>query len=72
VFVFHLDAIPDPALQNPAGPFHVLFGGDLPAPQLQAAARGIIDAAAFEWLVHVECSYGGALALLCNAIDVTG
>jgi hypothetical protein len=70
VFVWRPADVPPATFLMSDGPFAVLFAGDIPQKDLERAARDLVTAKQFDWMVQIVCSYGGSLAALCNQIEV--
>ena len=70
VFAWPPAEVPSASLERPDGAWGVLFAGDLPASDLERAGAPLIAGRQFQWIVLIECSYGGSLAALCKEIEV--
>jgi hypothetical protein len=70
VFLWDLASVPEAQLSGSDGAWNVLFGGDLPATDLPAAARARQRKAQYSTLALISCSYGGTMALLCNSVNM--
>jgi hypothetical protein len=52
------------------GAWNVLFANDIPLADLPSASKRIADSNKFAFIVLIQCSYGGALAALCQTVEL--
>lgn len=55
---------------DPEGAWAVLFGNDYEVSALPSAVERVLENRESGYLVFVECSYGGSIALLCESMEL--
>jgi hypothetical protein len=70
VFLWDLASVPEAQLSGSDGAWYVLFGGDISPARLRAEAQILQRRAQYSKLALISCSYGGAMALLCNSVNM--
>jgi hypothetical protein len=70
VFAWHPESTPKGAATLRDGAWNVLFAGDVTAKDVDLAIRGAVGRNEFAYLVHIGCSFGGAVSALCRDVHV--
>ncbi len=70
IFVWPVAEAPTSASTHEDGAWAIVFGNHLPLSHLPAEMERVAAAGMSKYLVAVETSYGGGIAVLCNDIDV--
>jgi hypothetical protein len=70
VYAWRPDAVPAAIVAQSWGPWAILFGNNVSASALSASIVAKVANTSAAYLVSIECSYGGAMAALCQSIVI--
>lgn len=69
VYVWNVRTVPPTTWNLPDSGWNLLLAGRVAQADLKEVAARIALKRAKSWLVQVECSYGGAMAIVCDRVD---